>query len=137
MTTLTPEGGTAPLIEDTVSHADRCKLDRMLATDPDEMPFAGPRDRANGNWLTCRDGFQLSVIAGMGARARRPPGADLNTEVEVCFPGDRPEPWNAWRPYTENKTHRAGTVYNFVPVDMVRSILALHGGCACRPFGDA
>ena len=115
------------------------------------------------NWIRCRDGFRLSVIAGSSAHgAPRPAicthafGRDITTSpwhgepacdypgpyshVEVGMPTARPEPWECphldeyqhnglhWECYAEDRNNPTGTVYGYVPVDMVRALIASHGG---------
>jgi hypothetical protein len=67
------------------------------------------------------------------------------TEVEVGYPSERPEPWacthnaneygycprpadaRSWQCYSDDgDTHE--TVFGYVPVQMVRDLIALHGG---------
>lgn len=50
------------------------------------------------------------------------------TSVEVGFPSARPEPWGEWERYAEDSTDPTGTVYGFVPVALVRDLIASHGG---------
>ena len=84
--------------------------------------------------IRCADGFTCSVIAGQGAYCA--PYVQLDTdlyrgpydEVEVGFPTARPEPWDRWAEWAEDPDDPTGTVYAFVPVDMVRDLIAAHGG---------
>lgn len=99
--------------------------------------------------IVCADGFHLSVIAGCGAysapRTSLPGYDDLDlswepadypgpyTAVEVGFPGERPEPWDGrggegWGWYAEEPATPTETVYGWVPGDMVRDLILLHGG---------
>ena len=94
------------------------------------------------NWITCRDEFKFSVIAGNGVWCRpRPTVMDTPspyevasdfpgpfTHVEVGFPSERPEPWAEWEPYAENADVPTATVYAYVPVGMVRALVESHGG---------
>ena len=55
--------------------------------------------------------------------------------VEVGFPSERPEPWGdddddprSWRTYAETADDPTGTVYGRVPVEMLRALVAAHGG---------
>lgn len=106
--------------------------------------------------ITCADGFHMSVIAGGGTYCQPRPqfcscwyrveetmGAhtvlttnerDVRhdyrgpyTHVEVGFPSERPEPWGEWHPHCEGDIWKE-TVYGYVPVEMVRALVALHGG---------
>ena len=78
--------------------------------------------------ITCTDGFDVSVQAGELLYAT--PRDDLGpwTHVEVGFPSERPEPWEAWAEYVEDADKPTGTVYSYVPVEMVEALIALHGG---------
>jgi len=108
-------------------------------------PERGPRN----NKIRCVDGFALSVIAHWGAHCRPRPaipevelyfGGDTGisndpanfpgpyTHVEVGFPSAKPEPWADWEEYCENPGNPTETVYGYVPADMVRSLIASHGG---------
>lgn len=91
------------------------------------------------NHLVCTDGFKLSVVAGDGTYCSpRPsdygfgdvPGTYEGpyTAVEVGFPSARPEPWDQWSEWCENPEDPTATVYNYVPVDAVRALIAHHGG---------
>lgn len=53
--------------------------------------------------------------------------------VEVGFPSARPEPWRTWIEYAEEPTEPTKTVYGYVPVEMVRELIALHGGEVEKP----
>jgi hypothetical protein len=97
------------------------------------------------NRITCADGFHLSVIAGGGTYctprpAFRPGPADgitshvasdyrgPYTTVEVGFPSERPEPWDEWASYVDSSEEPTKTVYHYVPVELVRALVASHGG---------
>jgi hypothetical protein len=117
----------------------------------DQIAEAGNApDRATGerpvdNRITCVDGFSLSVIAGAGyyctprpsLLAGLPDGLASNapsdfpgpyTAVEVGFPSERPEPWAEWSQRAEDEASPTETVYGYVPVEMVRALIVLHGG---------
>jgi hypothetical protein len=103
--------------------------------------------------ITCADGFTLSVIAGGGTYCHPRPvlcyhSADHDMvhepfapyedvahdyegpydQVEVGFPSERPEPWEEWRQFAEESEKPTETVYGYVPVGMVRVLVANHGG---------
>lgn len=101
--------------------------------------------------IECADGFTVSVIAGGGTYCHPRPamctggahapqwdgGVQCNypgpyTEVEVGFPSERPEPWSEWEKYADGSIGDAtgAVVYAYVPVDMVRALIASHGGQA-------
>jgi len=68
------------------------------------------------------------------------------TAVEIGYPSVQPEPWrctawadgydvhddhgtcDGWERYAETSDDPTETVYAFVPVEMVRALIALHGG---------
>lgn len=106
----------------------------------------------DNNHIRCADGFDMSVIAGGGSYCKpRPtfcwtlpsvgheswdpmpgevacdyPGPYVS--VEVGYPSERPEPWDEWSWYCGDAEDPTGTVYCRVPVDMVRRLVASHGG---------
>lgn len=105
---------------------------------PPMRPPYGPK--RHDNWVHCADGFKVSVLAGEGAYCSpRPSDSSIlgqvpadypgpYTEVEVGFPSERPEPWDDWSTYCENDDDPTGTVYAYVPVDMVQALIESHGG---------
>ncbi|MFD5579046.1 hypothetical protein [Streptomyces pseudogriseolus] len=101
------------------------------------------------NRITCVDGFSLSVIAGPGTYCSPHPAllsglqdglvSDAPrdypgpyTAVEVGFPSARPEPWAMWAERAEDGEDPTGTVYGYVPVQMVRDLILSHGGEAAQ-----
>lgn len=103
--------------------------------------------------IECADGFSLSVISGGGTYSTpRPalcstrvpghcPGVRMPmlnqvectytgpfTALEVGFPSERPEPWNAWSEYVEDPDQPTETVYGYVPVEIIRALIDSHGG---------
>lgn len=123
-------------LEDIIAHGNRGHL----------------RLRHPDSVIQCPDGFSVSVVAGGGTYcAPRPvlcacglyedgahelsrlPGEVAHdypgpyTDVEVGFPSERPEPWDEWKDYCEDPDCPTGTVYAYVPVRMVRDLVALHG----------
>lgn len=96
-----------------------------------------------GNWIHCPDGFKVSVITGYGTYCTPRPGGFFGTEddapddytgpfthVEVGFPSEKPEPWGKWQEFCESPADPTGTVYAYVPVELVRDLLAAHSGAA-------
>ena len=88
------------------------------------------------NMIRCVDGFKVSVIANEVAYCAPRPGWGDGVpddyegpfhEVELGFPSERPEPWADWEQYAESHENPTGTVYGYVPVGMVRALIALHG----------
>jgi hypothetical protein len=118
-------------------------LERIIARG-NRGPYTPGNYESGPNWITCADGFKVSVIAGNGAYCSpRPSFTSLPfpgevsqdypgpyTHVEVGFPSERPEPWDGeggWAEYAESpETHE--TVYGQVPVEMVRALIDAHGG---------
>lgn len=98
------------------------------------------RDAQTGrpsNVIRCVDGFRVSVIAGAGTYCTPRPdgyGADAvdedyggpYTKVEVGYPSEPPEPWDTWQRFVEDPANRTETVYAYVPVDVVRALIAAH-----------
>jgi hypothetical protein len=78
--------------------------------------------------IMCVDGFRVSVIASASAYCTPRTAQGPYTHVEVGFPSRRPEPWDAWVKYAEDPEIPTGTVYGWVPVDLVRDLVAAHGG---------
>lgn len=106
-------------------------LASVIATPNRNMSIRKVSDSA----IVCRDGFTLSVVTG--ALVYCTPRIDTGpyTHVEVGFPSVRPEPWedtdgpDGWRRYAEDPgDFPTDTVYGYVPVEMVRALLRLHGG---------
>ena len=89
------------------------------------------------NTIRCADGFTVSVIAGWGTYCAPRPGSFNSVpetcegpfwDVEVGFPSERPEPWAEWSEYAESAEDPTQSVYGYVPVQLVRDLIALHGG---------
>ena len=81
---------------------------------------------ANNKEVICKDGFSMSVQAQRRSYCSpKLDFADRYIEVEVGFPSEI-EP--TILKYAENKQNPTGTVYGYVPVDLVRHIIDKHGG---------
>lgn len=104
--------------------------------------------------IVCEDGFSVSVIAGGGTycsprvsfcACAHLPDDDWDdrirlrneqshlypgpySAVEVGFPSERPEPWEDWQPYCDEPDRPTETIYSYVPVQLVRALIATHGG---------
>lgn len=90
--------------------------------------------------IVCNDGFTMSVQASSGHYCTdangsrdfywddRKAAALPYLTVEVGFPSARPEPWAEWEEYADEPQNPTETVYGFVPVQVVRDLIALHGG---------
>jgi hypothetical protein len=135
-------------------------LEQIVAHGNRTLNLRALRDRTRvetPNWITCADGFKLSVIAGGGAYCSPRPGLSLYDDVpddypgpyaavEVGYPSERPEPWHCtgwadgfdshedhdvcdgWQNYADGEDYDDTSVYARVPVQMVRDLIALHGG---------
>ena len=92
--------------------------------------------------VVCEDGFSMSVQATRGSYCEpRIDGADSYTSVEVGFPTEQ---CVVLREYAENpragttvtdhltgeviETGQVQTVYGWIPVGLVRQVIANHGG---------
>jgi hypothetical protein len=109
------------------------------------------------NKIKCNDGFEMSVIANWGAYCsprpsycrdndygQKPPCGNCNdagalgevncdftgpyTRCEMGFPSVKPDPWILWAEFCEDESNPEGTVYPYVPVEMLRELVILHGG---------
>jgi hypothetical protein len=99
---------TGSRLADVIAHGNRCS-----------WPYPD-------SYITCADGYRLSIVAGRHTRCE--PTSPLYTSVEVGFPSSRPEPWTAWEEYCESPDNPTGTVYSYVPVRLVRALIESHGG---------
>ena len=76
--------------------------------------------------VICADGFSMSVQAHNGAYCSpRTDNAEKYTSVEIGFPSER-EPM--LMQFAEEVNDPTGTVYGYVPVQIVTNVLAKHGG---------
>tara|TARA_R110002012_G_scaffold201686_2_gene370769 strand:- start:3813 stop:4121 length:309 start_codon:yes stop_codon:yes gene_type:complete len=76
--------------------------------------------------VECRDGFSMSVQAHNGAYCTpRENGADVYSEVEIGFPSVEEPLLMDW---CEEKSIPMDTVYAYVPVGVVTTVIAKHGG---------
>jgi len=76
--------------------------------------------------IVCADGFSMSVQAGSSSYCEpRVDGAQKYTEVEVGFPSVYE---SLLAPYAENEEDYTGTVYGWVPADIIVTVCAKHGG---------
>jgi len=76
--------------------------------------------------VECADGFSMSVQASRFNYCEpRIDNAKAYTQVEVGFPSDY-EPLLA--PWVENPEDYTGTVYGYVPTQVIVNVCAKHGG---------
>lgn len=80
--------------------------------------------------IVCADGFSLSVQATQGAYCSPRENIGPWDEVEVGFPSAKPE---LIMEYAEQPEIPTGTVYGYVPIELVEQLIALHGGPAASP----
>ncbi len=91
--------------------------------------------RHGNTYLTCADGFQISILAGPLTHSTShhsppwtsflPPPHEVRgpyISVECGLLSARPEPWDVWQEYAN------GPVFSYVPVPIVRRLLDSHGG---------
>lgn len=113
------------------------RLNRIAAEGNRRVNMSSTEWEPERNRIRCADGFSLSVIAGWGTYCEPRPDwfngvpedyAGPYTRVEVGFPSQRPEPWDAWQPFCESPAEPTETVYGYVPVEMVATLIDSHGG---------
>lgn len=75
--------------------------------------------------VECKDGFSMSVQAGLHLYSTPRERASRYTAVEVGFPSER-EP--LLMEYAEDPGEPTETVYPYVPVGVVAKVIKKHGG---------
>jgi hypothetical protein len=75
--------------------------------------------------VICKDGFSLSVQASEGHYCMPRYNTGPWYKVEVGFPSQREE---VLMPYAEDKDSPTGTVYGYVPIQIVEELIDSHGG---------
>ena len=82
--------------------------------------------KKNNRRIICKDGFSFSCQASAtNYCSPKDDGAEHYTEVEIGFPtGTEP----LIMEYCEDPEDPSGTVYGYVPSDLVRHIIDKHGG---------
>ena len=84
--------------------------------------------------IECADGFSMSVQASKyNYCAPRIDNANEYTTVEVGFPSDYE---SLLAPWAENPEDCTGTVYGFVPTQVVVDVCAKHGGVVSGDLPD-
>jgi hypothetical protein len=82
--------------------------------------------------IECADGFSLSVQASHGAYCS--PRTNLGPwyQVEVGYPSDVP---TEIMHYCENPETPTETVYGYVPIELVETLIEAHGGMKANTKG--
>jgi hypothetical protein len=75
--------------------------------------------------IVCKDGFSLSVQASHGAYCEPRQNMGPWHSVEVGYPSDVPV---GIMSYAEDDNRPTGTVYGYVPIELVETLIAEHGG---------
>jgi hypothetical protein len=76
--------------------------------------------------VTCNDGFSISIQGGTGYHYCDPrERCNKYYEVELGYPSEADD-IIIW--YAENKEDLTSTVYGFVPIETVESLIKKHGG---------
>jgi hypothetical protein len=76
--------------------------------------------------VICKSGFSMSVQAHVGAYCSpRSNNAKSYTHVEVGFPSTAEPMLMDW---CDDPTDPMGTVYGYVPVQVITNVIAKHGG---------
>lgn len=87
-----------------------------------EMPIAIPQTRPH---LLCKDGFKVSIQASAYAYCSPRDNCGPYIKFELGFP-NRPD--DLIMSYAEDEDDPTGTVYPYVPVEVVYSLIESHGG---------
>lgn len=83
--------------------------------------------------VRCADGYTVSVQAGVGMYSVPRAACEEYVAVELGYPS---MPDEELRPYAENEDDLCASVYCFVPVDLVDSVLQKHGGIVGTDFSN-
>ena len=103
------------------------ELKRAARLPPDmELPWRLPR-------VTCADGFSVSIQAGPCLYST-PRGAGPWSAVELGFPSLAE---SALVEYAEDPDDLTGTVYAFVPCEVLAEILDAHGWPEAKTVGNS
>ena len=94
----------------------------LLQHRKDEPYWLAPR-------IECADGFSLSVQVHSGAYCRPRDGVGpVWYAAEIGFPSERPN--DAVMAFAETPEDPTGTVYAYVPMNLIDALVAEHGGIA-------
>ena len=75
--------------------------------------------------IVCNDGFKFSAQARESSYCEPREDKGPWTAVEVGYPSEREE---LFMPYVEDESRPTDTVYGWVPVSVIREVIAKHGG---------
>jgi hypothetical protein len=90
-----------------------------------DMPVDVKEGRMKYKRIECTDGFSMSVQAGAGHYCDPRDDIGPYTHVECGFPSEYEEMIIA---YAEARHEPTRTVYGWVPVNTVTTVIAKHGG---------
>lgn len=76
-------------------------------------------------WIRCKDGFKISVQSNSGAYSSPRDGVGPWHMVECGFPSEVP---TEIMQYCEDPYNPTGTVYGYVPIELVEQMIENHGG---------
>ncbi len=83
--------------------------------------------------VRCKDGYTVSIQAGYGLYFIPREDADHYETVELGYPSKADK---KLMPYAEDKSSPLETVYAYVPVALVDSVLEKHGGIVGADFSN-
>ena len=92
------------------------------------LHFQNKANRCGGRLfkiITCADGLSFSAQANEGAYCSPRQDNGPWTEVEVGFPSEKVE---EIMEFAENHSDPTGTVYGYVPVEIIETVVEAHGG---------
>ena len=75
--------------------------------------------------IVCNDGFHMSVQGGGGIYSHPRKASDYYTEMEIGYPSEREDLIMEFAESPENPT---GTVYGYVPIDIIKEVIEKHQG---------
>lgn len=82
--------------------------------------------------IFCNDGFSLSIQVGYSLYSEPKKVAKRYSKVEIGYPSEHEsliEEWAEFTPFEEDEEpDYTGTVYPYVPVNIVDKVLKKHGG---------
>ena len=94
-------------------------------TESEHLWEDGIRRIIRNPYLICKDGFTMSVQASDTHYSEPKCLADEYSEVEIGFPSDVE---SLIMDYCEDDENPCGTVYGYVPVELVDRVIEKHGG---------